>query len=331
MPGRSRIGTSHVANGNTNCPNSIRTASLRRAQLGVVEATEAAASATPAIAAIVLGAAATSLAQLSRTSSGSTAAIPSIEEGAFFGSKRWVGRTFGIALVWVALLTYALKFAPGTTPEAREADQVLLGQILSTPFDGTVSPLFVCVFNMLGIWPVIYSATLLPGAKQQSPLPAWPFVAASFFLGAFALSPYLAIREYRGTQNTSKIEDVDWVTQNILETKWNALLLFAGALYLTLFALGNGIIGGFAPGDAWITFLPLFMSSLTAHVSCIDFLVLWMFYSPVLLEDGRRRGSFLGSPSSWSAEEVSIFTLCAGVPVFGGALWLLLRPQLPKD
>ena len=28
--------------------------------------------------------------------------------------------------------------------------QVLLSQVLSTPFDGSVSPLFVCIFNMLG-------------------------------------------------------------------------------------------------------------------------------------------------------------------------------------
>merc|ERR1712150_266036 len=101
--------------------------------------------------------------------------------------------------------------------------------------------------------------------------------------------------------------ELDWVTRNILESRWNAVLLFLGAAYLSLYALGNGVIGSVAPYEAWSTFLPVFMGSLTPHVSTVDFLVLWMFYSPVLLEDGRRRGCFAGPLGSWSSSETVLF------------------------
>ena len=44
---------------------------------------------------------------------------------------------------------------------------------------------------------VRYAATLLPGSKDQKPVPELPFLGASLALGMFALSPYLALRERR--------------------------------------------------------------------------------------------------------------------------------------
>ena len=35
-------------------------------------------------------------------------------------------------------------------------------------------------------------------SRNQSPVPAWPFVGGSFFGGAFLLSPYLALGYYYG-------------------------------------------------------------------------------------------------------------------------------------
>lgn len=289
------------------------------------EALQVAQSSLPGISTVVLGALAASTAQLARAGQ----AQPQAGPGSFFGPERWAGRTAAIALVWVAFLGYSFFLAPGKGPEAQAADQALLNQVLSTPFDGSVSPLFVCIFNMLGIWPVIYSATLLPGAERQSPVPAYPLVFASFFLGAFALSPYLALREYRGTAGSSG--NLDWFTGNFLESRLTALLLLAGALYLSLFALGNGVIGDVAPAAARASFLPIFTSSLTAHVSSVDFMVLWMFFGPVLLEDGRRRGVFAGKPDEWATSEKAQFALCAALPVFGGVAWLLSRPALPEQ
>eukprot|EP00434_Breviolum_minutum_P036277 symbB.v1.2.032138.t1/scaffold3816.1/size52752/5 len=283
-------------------------ARLQRHAASEIEAVQVAEAFLPGITAVVGAAAIASLAQLKRASTAGVITQVRQDES-FFGPQRWDGRTFAIALVWVAFLGYSFFLAPGKGPEAQAADQDLLNQILSTPFDGSVSPLFVCIFNML----VIYSATLLPGADRQSPVPAYPLVFASFFLGAFAL---------RESGN------LDWFTANLLESRFTGVLLLAGATYLSLFALGNGVIGDVAPSAAWTAFLPIFTSSLTAHVSSVDFMVLWMFFSPVLLEDGR---VFVGKPDEWDASDKARFAFCAAVPVFGGLFWLLSRPPLPEQ
>ncbi|CAK0794228.1 unnamed protein product [Prorocentrum cordatum] len=203
-------------------------------------------------------------------------------------------------------------------------------QVINTPFEASqVPPLFAGIFNSLGIWPLLYAAVLLPGAAGQSTIPAAPFCAGSFFLGAFALSPYLALREYRGKPGDHRRKR-DWPTRNVLESRWNAVLALAGTAYLALYALGNGTIGAVAPEAAWAGFLPLFTQSLTAHVSSVDFMVLWMFFPPVLLEDGRRRGRFAGPPGEWASAEKALFAFCAAVPVVGGGVWLLLRPELAQ-
>mmetsp|Transcript_64048 Transcript_64048/g.152752 ORF Transcript_64048/g.152752 Transcript_64048/m.152752 type:complete len:398 (-) Transcript_64048:46-1239(-) len=295
--------------------------------LGAEEAAASFAELVPYIGGVVLLAAASSGAQLSLAFSQPAAVgSDSNPEGSFFGPARSPLRTAGIALAYFALIGYAFMLAPGNTAEAKAADLTIIEQLLDKPFSSPIAPLFVGIFNSLGIWPAVYAATLLPGAARQSPVPAWPFLSFSFFAGAFGLTPYLILREYR---LKAEKEELDWVTQYLFENRLaGGLLLLAGA-YLALFGVGNGVIGAFALGEAWTAFLPLFMSSQLAHVSCVDFMVLWMFYAPCLLEDGRRRNIFQGSPDEWPGSEKALFLLCIGIPIFGGAAWLMLRPPLP--
>jgi hypothetical protein len=55
-----------------------------------------------------------------------------------------------------------------------------------------VNAVFAAVFNAMGLYPLIYAALLIPAARSDR-LPAWPFVTASVFLGAYALLPYMAL------------------------------------------------------------------------------------------------------------------------------------------
>jgi len=247
----------------------------------------------------------------------------------FFGKDRWQGRTIGIFFVWASLIFYSFTFAPGMDVAGQLADQGLIEKILSTPFDGTTSPLFVAVFNSLGIWPAIYAATLLPGSREQSPVPPLPFVGGSFFLGAFALAPYLALRQYRGEPGAERRSNLDFITKNILESPLNGVLLAAGAIYLALFGFGNGDMVGVSVASAaaaWEGMQPLFRSQMLVHVSCVDFCVLWGLFGPVLLEDGRRRGRFM----DWTVQDKLFFALCWAVPVLGPTLWLTVRPALEE-
>jgi len=253
----------------------------------------------------------------------------SSEEGSSSEGSRWNLRTAVIFLVWACLIFYSFTFAPGMNDEGKLFDKTLIETILAAPYDGKVSPFFVAVFNSLGIWPAVYAATLLPGSRNQSPVPALPFLGGSFFLGAFALSPYLALREYRGMGRAERRSNLDFITKNILESSLNGLLLLAGGIYLWLYGFGNGDISSASPAAAsaaWESMQPLFRSSMLVHVSCIDFCVLWGFFGPVLLEDGRRRGRFV----EWTGDDKLLFALCWALPVLGPAIWLTVRPQLEE-
>ena len=57
------------------------------------------------------------------------------------------------------------------------ADIQLIQDALNDPT--SMNPVFFFVFNSLGLIPAVNAAVLLPGAKDQTPIPAAPFVASS--------------------------------------------------------------------------------------------------------------------------------------------------------
>ena len=56
------------------------------------------------------------------------------------------------------------------------ADIQLIQDALNDPT--SMNPVFFFVFNSLGLIPAVNAAVLLPGAKDQKPIPAAPFVAS---------------------------------------------------------------------------------------------------------------------------------------------------------
>jgi hypothetical protein len=63
-------------------------------------------------------------------------------------------------------------------PGAAAIDSDIIMTMVKTPFNGSISPIFVAIFNLLGVYPLIYASLLLPGAKEQR-IPALPFVVSS--------------------------------------------------------------------------------------------------------------------------------------------------------
>ena len=51
-------------------------------------------------------------------------------------------RRIAYGTLWLGLLTYTFTFSPGGSPEAAAKDTELITNILSTPFDGSISPIF---------------------------------------------------------------------------------------------------------------------------------------------------------------------------------------------
>lgn len=167
---------------------------------------------------------------------------------------------------------------------------------------------------MLGILPFVYTSLLLPGARDQSPVPAAPFCIGSFALGFFALGPYLALREFRPAAAPPK---AGWLCKAV-ESKIPAVLAMVGALAL----VRHGFFGGGEGLDLagrLAEYQALFSTQMLAHVSSLDFLILCLFVADALREDMMRRGWY-------DPARVLAFSM---VPVLGPCLYLILRPALP--
>lgn len=105
------------------------------------------------------------------------------------------------ALLWVSLVVYAFGIAPGGSPEAAAIDTTIIAKMISTPYDGTMNPIFVAIFNALGIVPAVLASLLLPGSgrlrESEGPsqrLPALPFIIGSFALGFFGVGEGKCLR-----------------------------------------------------------------------------------------------------------------------------------------
>ncbi|MGL5510401.1 MAG: DUF2834 domain-containing protein, partial [Microcoleaceae cyanobacterium] len=91
--------------------------------------------------------------------------------------------------IWLGFLLYATFFAPPDQPDTLE-----LIKNLSTGNLTGINPLIISLFNLMGIWPIIYTCVLLADGRGQK-IRAGIFVALSYAVGAFAILPYLALRQ----------------------------------------------------------------------------------------------------------------------------------------
>jgi hypothetical protein len=58
-------------------------------------------------------------------------------------------------LLWFSFVTYAYTLAPGSAPINTDIDAGIIKTMVTTPFDGTVNPIFTAIFNALGILPAV--------------------------------------------------------------------------------------------------------------------------------------------------------------------------------
>ncbi|MDB9540942.1 DUF2834 domain-containing protein [Anabaenopsis arnoldii] len=208
-------------------------------------------------------------------------------------------RKIGFGLLWLGFLSYAFIFAPPDHPDTWELIQKLsLGQWQD------INPLVIALFNLMGIWPVIYSAVLLSDGTGQK-IPAWPFAAASFAVGAFAVLPYLALRspnpEFSG-KKTLLLKFLDSPVTGVILT----------IVVVILFAYGFQ-----GEGE---NFIHQWQSSRFIHVMSLDFCLLCLLFPTLLGDDMARRG----------VKNRGFFWLIALIPLFGPLIYLSVRPPLPE-
>ncbi len=201
-------------------------------------------------------------------------------------------------VIWSIFIAYAFVFAPPA-----QADTFELIQNLSFGQWQDINPLIVALFNLMGILPIIYSAVIFIDGRGQK-IPARCFAIASFAVGAFALLPYLALREpnpdFQGEKN---------LFLKILDSRFTGIILTLGAGILVAY--------GFAKGD-WGNFVQQWQTSRFIHVMSLDFCMLCLLFPALLGDDMARRG--------WNNS--AIFWLISLTPLFGPVTYLCLRPPI---
>jgi hypothetical protein len=82
--------------------------------------------------------------------------------------------------------------------------------------------------------PIIYACVLFIDGRGEK-IRAFPFAIASFAVGAFAILPYLALRqpnpEFSGTKD---------VLIKILDSRWTGVFLTLGTIILLVFGISQG-------------------------------------------------------------------------------------------
>ncbi|HEY9863536.1 MAG TPA: hypothetical protein V6D21_05085 [Candidatus Obscuribacterales bacterium] len=201
-------------------------------------------------------------------------------------------------LIWLGFILYAFIFAPPDQPDTLD-----LIKNLSTGNWTGINPLIIALFNIMGIWPLIYSCVLfIDGHGQKTP--AWLFATLSFGVGAFAILPYLALRQ----PNPQFLGKKSWFIK-ILDSRITGLLLTIGTIILVIYGLTQG---------NWEDFIQQWQTSRFIHVMSLDFLLLSLLF-PVLLTDDRARRDMKNSV---------IFESVSLIPLFGALFYLTTRAPL---
>ncbi|MBW4638735.1 MAG: DUF2834 domain-containing protein [Gloeocapsa sp. UFS-A4-WI-NPMV-4B04] len=210
-------------------------------------------------------------------------------------------RKIGFIALWLGFATYAFLLAPPDQPDTFE----LIKNLSTGKWEG-INPLVISLFNIMGVWPIIYSCLMFIDGKGQK-LPAWPFATFSFGVGAFALLPYLALREpnskFVGTKN---------IFLKILDSRLTGVLLTVGTLILVAYGLING---------DWGNFVQQWQTSRFVNVMSLDFCLLCLSF-PALLGDDMARRNLQNSQFFW---------ITALIPLFGPLIYLCVRPPLTAN
>lgn len=205
-----------------------------------------------------------------------------------------------LGLIWLVFVIYAFFFAPPNQPNTLD----LIINLSTGKWDG-INPIITSLFNIMGIWPIIYSGVIFIDGRMQKIL-AWPFALFSFAVGTFAILPYLILR-----QPNSNFDGHKTFLLKILDSRWLGLLVTLGSAVFLIYA--------FSQGD-WNNFIQQWQSNRFIHVMSLDFCLLCLLFPVLLKDDMARRG----------IKNNALFWLVALVPLLGSSIYLMIRPPLEE-
>ncbi|NCR40506.1 MAG: DUF2834 domain-containing protein [Microcystis aeruginosa W13-11] len=206
-----------------------------------------------------------------------------------------------LGLLWLCFGLYAFLLAPPDQP-----DTMSLIINLSTGKWQDINPLIIALFNLMGVWPLIYTSLLIIDGRDQKII-AWPFAFASFAVGAFAILPYLTLR-----QPNSNFTGKKNLVIKLLDAPWLGVIAVITAAILIAYGLING---------NWSDFWYQWQTSRFIHVMSLDFCLLTLLCPILLQDDLTRRGS----------KNPFLLLVISLLPLIGPAIYLIIRPRLGEN
>ncbi|NCQ94938.1 MAG: DUF2834 domain-containing protein [Microcystis wesenbergii Mw_QC_S_20081001_S30D] len=206
-----------------------------------------------------------------------------------------------LGLLWLGFGLYAFLLAPPDQP-----DTINLIINLSTGKWQDINPLIIALFNLMGVWPLIYTSLLIIDGRDQKII-AWPFAFVSFAVGAFAILPYLTLR-----QPNSNFTGKKNLVIKLLDSPWLGVIALITAAILIAYGLING---------NWSDFWHQWQTSRFIHVMSLDFCLLTLLCPILLQDDLTRRG--LKNPL--------LLPVISLLPLIGPAIYLIIRPRLGEN
>jgi len=210
-------------------------------------------------------------------------------------------KKIALGLLWLGFVSYAFLLSPPNQPDTFE-----LIKNLSIGNWAGINPLIISLFNIMGVWPLVYACVLFADGRKQK-IRAFPFIIASMFVGIFSVLPYLVLRE----SNPHFVGPKDWLIK-IFDARLTGIILLLATLILLIF--------GFSQGD-WQDFIQQWQTDRFIHTMSLDFCLLSLLF-PILLQDDFERRDLGNS---------SILRLVALFPLLGPLVYLCFRPHLPNE
>ncbi len=212
-----------------------------------------------------------------------------------------MSKKIAFIVLWLSFVTYAFFLAPPEQPGTFE----LIKNLSTGKWDG-VNPLVVSLFNIMGVLPMIYSCLLFIDGRGQK-ISAASFALVSFGVGAFAILPYLFLRQSNAEFSGQK----NWFIK-LLDSRITGVLLLVGAVIL----VGYGLVNG-----DWADFVQQWQTNRFINVMSLDFCLLCLLPAVLIGDDMARRN--MNNPA--------LFWITALLPLFGSLIYLSLRSPLPEN
>ncbi len=231
--------------------------------------------------------------------------------------------------LWIAFLTFGLFLSPGQIGDSFDT------QLLQTYIDNPtapegINPLFLIIFNGLGVMPLIIAQLACPqGNKAGGGIPAAPFLAASMAMGFGAAGFYLTFRA--APVETKTQTEASWFTRSILENKLVSLgaIGLLGATVASAMAVAEQHDGGLVLSTVFSDYVTLVSQSKFVSVSSLDLLILTIAAATLIPRDLQLRTEEDINGSSLLGRNIALATML--FPILGAALYCLWRPRLPVE